>query len=239
MRLGAGVSFSSLRVEDVKPRMVEALLASGQKTLTIAPEAGNDALRIRQRKRLSNARIEAFVRDTIERGMQHIKLYFMTGVHTETDDDVASIATLTERLHNAQVESARAHGRIGHLALNVGVFVPKPGTPQHEGGFIGVAEARRRLKLLQRALKPIRNIKVHFSNPHLAAAQTILSCGDRRAADFLWWTWRHARGNWPAATRQFDWLLGEYLRDSAEVREYGSAGVGADVREYGSTEAAE
>ncbi|MEQ8819082.1 MAG: radical SAM protein [Sumerlaeia bacterium] len=210
MRLEMEISFSSLRVEDVKPVMIDALLASGQKTLTIAPEAGNDRLRIQMRKRLHNDRIAQFAHETIARGMRNLKLYFMVGVMNETDDDVVSIAELTERLHGEQVSAARAHGHLGHLALNVGVFVPKPGTPQRAGGFVGVGEARRRLKLLRKGLKRIPNLKVHFSNPHLAAAQTILSCGDRRAADFLWWAWRHAKGDWPRATREFEGLLEEF-----------------------------
>lgn len=209
LRLGMNISFSSLRVEDVKPRMIDALLESGQHTLTIAPEAGNERLRIRMRKRLSDEKILSFAHETIARGMRNLKLYYMIGLNGESDEDVCSIGSFTRRIHEVQVEASRAHGRLGHLALNVGVFVPKPGTPQRAGGFVGVREARRRMKMLQRELKPIANLKVHFSNPHLAAAQAILSCGDRRAADYLAWAWRHARGNWPAANRQYADLLEE------------------------------
>jgi radical SAM superfamily enzyme YgiQ (UPF0313 family) len=203
------VSFSSLRVEDVKPAMVDALLRSGQRTLTIAPEAGNDALRIRMRKRLSDDRIDAFLGESVARGMQNVKLYYMIGLPGESDDDVASIARLTARLHQTQVNAARAHGRLGHLALNVGVFVPKPGTPLRDGGFAGVSEARRRLKILQKELRRISNLKVHFSNPHKAAAQTLLSCGTRRAAEVLWWTWHHSRGDWRTAALHFRDYLSE------------------------------
>ncbi|MBI5154084.1 radical SAM protein, partial [Candidatus Poribacteria bacterium] len=209
IRMEMQVSFSSLRVEDVKPRMIDALLLSGQRTLTIAPEAGNDRLRIAMRKRLTNERIIRFTHETIARGMRNAKLYFMIGLQQETDEDVASIASLTSALHEAQVDASRARGALGHLALNAGVFVPKPGTPQRAGGFIGVREARRRLRLLQGELKRIPNLKVHFSNPHLAASQTILSCGDRRAADYLWWTLRNARGDWRGANAQFAPLLAE------------------------------
>jgi len=128
-RLDLNVSFSSLRVEDVKPRMVETLLRSGQKILTIAPEAGNEALRRALRKNLSDERIEQFTADCFARGMESLKLYFMIGLPGETDDDVRSIARLTRRLHEVQVNASRGHGRLGRLSVNVGVFVPKPGTP--------------------------------------------------------------------------------------------------------------
>ncbi|MCB2156012.1 B12-binding domain-containing radical SAM protein [bacterium] len=209
LRLGMNISFSSLRVEDVKPRMIDALLQSGQNTLTIAPEAGNERLRIRMRKRLTDEKIRQFTHDTVSRGMRNLKLYYMIGLNGETDDDVRSIASFTRELHHVQVDASRSHGRLGHLALNVGVFVPKPGTPQRAGGFVGVREARRRMKLLQRELKSIPNLKVHFSNPHLAAAQAILSCGDRRASEYLYWAWQNARGNWPMANREFAHLLEE------------------------------
>ncbi len=209
MALDIDVSFSSLRVEDVKPRMIDALLKSGQRTLTIAPEAGNEKLRIKMRKRLTDDKVVGFTADAVDRGMRNIKLYYMVGLPGETDEDVASIATFTQRLHEVHVEASRAHGRLGHLALNVGVFVPKPGTPLHEGGFAGVGEARRRLKLLQKEIKRVPNLKVHFSNPHKAAAQTILSCGTRRAADFLMWTWKYSRGDWRTAA--LEW--GDYLEE--------------------------
>lgn len=205
--LGAEISFSSLRVEDTRPAMVDALVASGQKTLTIAPEAGNDALRRRLRKDLSDEHIMAFVADAIGRGLRNVKLYYMIGLPGETDADVLSIADLTFRLHHVQVESSRSQGRIGHLALNIGVFVPKPGTPDRMSGFVGVPQARHRLRLLERELRRIPNLKVHCANPHHAAAQAVLSCGDRRVADFLWWTYQNAPGNWPAALRAFPDLV--------------------------------
>lgn len=203
MRLELDVSFSSLRVEDVKPKMVEALLRSGQRTLTIAPEAGNERLRYRMKKRLSDDRILEFVAETVAKGMRNIKLYYMIGLDGETDDDVLDIGRFTARLHRVQVDAARAHGRIGHLALNVGILVPKPGTPLEHAPFVGVREARRRLKLLERALAVIPNVKIHFSNPYHAAAQNLLSLGDRRAADLLWWAWHHARGDWAKVVRTF------------------------------------
>jgi radical SAM superfamily enzyme YgiQ (UPF0313 family) len=179
------LSYSSLRVEDVKPAMVRSLIRSGQRTLTIAPEAGNETLRGRMRKNLTDERIEEFVAWCFELGMENLKLYYMIGIPGETDTDVLSIAAFTRRLHDIQVRAVRARARIGHLALNVGVYVPKPGTPLAEGGFCGVAEAKRRVRLLSRALGDIPNLKVHFESPREAAVQAVLSTGTRDIARFL------------------------------------------------------
>lgn len=226
IHLGTEISFSSLRVEDVKPRMIDALLLSGQKTLTIAPEAGNDRLRVRLRKRLSNERILSFAAETLARGVPNLKLYYMVGLAGETDEDVASIAGLTRDLHRVQVDASRALGRVGRLALNIGVFVPKPGTPQRHGGFIGVREGRRRLKLLQSELRTIPNIKASFANPHLAATQTILSCGDRRAADYIHGAWERHRGNWRRANAEYEDLLDAFSGPMAEDPTFGSMAAG-------------
>jgi len=179
------VSFSSLRVEDVKPAMVRSLVRSGQHTLTIAPEAGNEPLRRRMRKNLGDQTIEEFVAWSFELGMENLKLYYMIGIPGETDDDVLSIARFTRRLHDIQVRAVRARGRIGHLALNVGIYVPKPGTPLAEGGFCGVPEAKRRTRLLARALSDIPNLKINFESPRDAAVQALLSTGDRATGKLL------------------------------------------------------
>ncbi len=179
------VAYSSLRVEDVKPAMVRSLLRSGQRTLTIAPEAGNEALRGRMRKDLSDGTIEAFVASCFEQGMESLKLYYMIGIPGETDADVMSIAGFTKRLHEIQVRAVRGRGHIGHLALNVGVYVPKPGTPLAEGGFCGVAEGKRRIRMLSRALGEIPNVKVHWESPREAAVQALLATGGRETGALL------------------------------------------------------
>lgn len=187
--LDMNVSFSSLRVEDVKPRMVDSLLRSGQRTLTIAPEAGNTALRKRMRKNLSDEQLLEFAASTIERGMSNLKLYYMIGIPGETDEDVLDIARFSRRMHDVQVRAARAHGEIGKLVLNAGVFVPKPGTPLGEGGieggFCGVEEARRKYRLLERALADIPNLEFHRESPRVAAAQAFLANGGRAAGRTL------------------------------------------------------
>jgi len=184
-RLDLDVSFSSLRVEDVKPRMIETLLRSGQRILTIAPEAGAEALRRRLRKDLSDARIEDFVAQCFERGMIHLKLYYMIGLPGETEADVMAIARQTERLREIQLRACRPRGQIGRLNLNVGVFVPKPGTPLGEAEFCGAGEARRKLQALRRALGAIPNVSLHTESPREAETQAFLARAGREAADWI------------------------------------------------------
>lgn len=179
------VSFSSLRVEDVKPRMIESLLRSGQRMVTIAPEAGNDTLRRVLNKNLSDERIEEFVASAFARGMESLKLYYMIGIPGETDDDVLSIARLTERLHRIQLEAARGRGHIDELIVNLGIYVPKPGTALAVGGFCGIAAARRKIHLVRSALRRVPNLALHRDSPREAALQSYLSLGGRDCADVI------------------------------------------------------
>jgi radical SAM superfamily enzyme YgiQ (UPF0313 family) len=179
------VSFSSLRVEDVKPRMIESLLRSGQRMVTIAPEAGNDSLRRVLNKNLSDERIEQFVASVFARGMESLKLYYMIGIPGETEDDVLSIARLTERLHHIQVEAARGRGHIGELIVNLGVYVPKPGTALASGGFCGIEAARRKIQLVKTALRHVANLALHCESPREAALQAFLSLGGRDCAEAI------------------------------------------------------
>lgn len=142
--LNCSVSFASLRLDALTPKMVRALVAGGRRGLTVAPECGSDALRYSLGKPFSNKTIIKTISMAADEGVRSAKLYFMIGLPGERDEDVAQIADLARSIR----DSARLK-----VVLAVNLFVPKPHTPWSEASFLGQREGKRRLALLKKALR--------------------------------------------------------------------------------------
>lgn len=208
---GLQVSYSSLRVEDVKEEMLDLLIAGGQRTLTIAPETGNYELRKKLLKRMPDEKIFAFTESAITKGMENIKLYFMIGLPGETEDDVRDIARLTRRIHDIQVSAARRHGRIGRLVLNVGTYVPKPSTPLARGGFTHPRVLRERRKLLEKELRAIPNVAARWQPLEEAMTEAVMANVRQDGLEFME---RLAAGRAPMS-----WLF-EWVERTVDVHEH-------------------
>jgi len=182
---GGTFSPSSLRVDAITPELAGRMAAGGERSITIAPEAGTDRMRKVVNKDFSDDRIIEAAENALSQGMRHVKLYFMCGLPTETDDDVRGMAHIALRIRNEVMKpKAKATGRMGRITLSVNPFVPKPWTPfqwapMHDAGCLA---AKRRL--LEKELRP-HGIEVEFFSPREAYVQTLLSRGDRRVADLL------------------------------------------------------
>ena len=182
---GGTFSPSSLRVDAITPELAGRMAAGGERSITIAPEAGTDRMRKVVNKDFSDDRIIEAAENALSQGMRHVKLYFMCGLPTETDEDVRGMATIALRIRNEVMKpKAKATGRMGRITLSVNPFVPKPWTPfqwapMHD---VGCLAAKRRL--LEKELRP-HGIEVEFFSPREAYVQTLLSRGDRRVADLL------------------------------------------------------
>lgn len=182
---GGTFSPSSLRVDAITPELAGRMAAGGERSITIAPEAGTDRMRKVVNKDFSDDRIVEAAENALSQGMRHVKLYFMCGLPTETDDDVRGMATIALRIRNEVMKPrAKATGRMGRITLSVNPFVPKPWTPfqwapMHDAGCLA---AKRRL--LEKELRP-HGIEVEFFSPREAYVQTLLSRGDRRVAELL------------------------------------------------------
>jgi radical SAM superfamily enzyme YgiQ (UPF0313 family) len=130
-------------------------------------------------------RIVQAARDALEQGMRHVKLYFMCGLPTETDEDVEGMAVVAMRIRDEVMKPrARATGRMGRITLSVNPFVPKPWTPFQWAPMHDAACLAGKRRLLEKRLRP-HGIEVEFMSPREAWAQTLLSRGDRRVGDLL------------------------------------------------------
>jgi len=192
---GGTFSPSSLRVDAITPALAGRMAAGGERSITLAPEAGTPRLRQVINKDFPDDRVVQAAADAMAAGMQHVKLYFMCGLPTETEADLLGMAGLALRIREeVMAPRAKATGRMGRITLSVNPFVPKPWTPfqwlpmEDEGCL----KAKRRL--LEKLLRP-KGIDVDFLSTREAALQTLLSRGDRRCADLLELAWRDHGGD--------------------------------------------
>jgi radical SAM superfamily enzyme YgiQ (UPF0313 family) len=192
---GGTFSPSSLRVDAITETLSRRMAEGGERSITIAPEAGTERLRRVINKDFTDDQIVQAAENAISQGMQHVKLYFMCGLPTEVDDDVLGMARIAIRIREeVMLRYAKVRGRMGRITLSVNPFVPKPWTPfqwlpMHDRKCL---EEKR--KTLERTLRP-KGIDVEFFSPREAWFQTLLSRGDRRCADLLELAHREAGGD--------------------------------------------
>jgi radical SAM superfamily enzyme YgiQ (UPF0313 family) len=198
---GLRLAFSSLRADALTPELVRALRTNRTRTATIAPEAGSERMRRVINKGLEEADILAAVERLVTGGIPNLKLYFIVGLPTETDEDVQAIVTLTGRIRSAFVDASRPRGRIGSLSVSVTPFVPKPFTPFQWSPMAPEAALRRILSRLRRDLDRMPNVRCRTEPLDGARLQALLSRGDRRLAPVLREVSRTG-APWPRALRE-------------------------------------
>ena len=180
LEVGADVSLSSLRIDRISPFLVEALVRSGTKTITLAPEAGSQRMRDVINKRLTHEQIVQAAELAGRGGIPKVKLYFIVGLPGETDDDVRELAALSSEI----LARTREHQRGARVAVNLSPHVPKAQTAFQWEAMAPVETSSRRIKLVQRALGSL-GIDVRFEAPAAQRVQAILARGDRRLAPVL------------------------------------------------------
>src|SRR5207249_578642 len=117
--LGYAISPASLRLDDLTPTIVRLLRESGERTITIAPETGSDRLRRVINKTVTNDEILDRAELIFASGIENLKLYYMIGLPTETDDDLVAIRDLTLQIRDRMMKHARSRGQIGRIVGSV------------------------------------------------------------------------------------------------------------------------
>ena len=169
-------SCASLRADSLTQAVVDGLADSGQKTITIAPETGSERLRRVINKGISEEHLQNAATLSAKSGIQHMRLYIMIGLPTETDEDIEAIVGLAERTqaHMAEV------GCKGRLTLSINPFIPKPFTPFQWMAMDNQKTVEKKLQYIKKALQKNRRIEVLVESPKEAYIQGVLARGDRR-----------------------------------------------------------
>ena len=201
--MGYSISPASLRLDDITPPLVRLLRESGERTITIAPETGSDRLRRVINKTITNDEILASAEMIFASGIENLKLYFMIGLPTETDEDLVAIRDLVVQMRGIMLAHARGRGHIGRLVGSVNPLVPKPGTvyqwlPMEDDASVG-----RKIQRVRSLMAGIDNVYFNIKSERHSFYQALLSLGDRRVAPAIEAAERNG-GNWRAAVEQSD-----------------------------------
>ena len=173
--MGASISASSMRMDPISVPLIRAMAETGAQNLTVAPEAGSQRLRNVINKTQTEEQMMRAISLAQECNFPQLKLYFMVGHPTETDDDIQALIDFT-------LESRKHFKR--RIAINATPFVPKAHTPFQWEGMVEGKVLRQRQKRIHQALAR-HGVDVRADSPDWAEVQAVLSRGDRRLAEVL------------------------------------------------------
>ena len=201
VEMGYSISPASLRLDDLTPTIVNLLRKSGEKTITIAPEVGSDRLRRVINKTVTNDEILAAAELIFASGIENLKLYYMIGLPTETDEDLVAIRDLTLQLRDIMLKHGRGRGALGRIIGSVNPLVPKPGTAYQWMPMEDDRSIDRKIKRLRTLTADIDNVYFNIKSERHSFYQALLSLGDRRVAPAIEAAERNG-GNWRAAVAE-------------------------------------
>ncbi len=201
--MGAELSVSSLRIRPLPGSILKELARSGSQSVSLAPEAGSERLRQVINKGVSEDDIIEAVAEAAGAGFKQVKLYFMIGLPTETDDDAEDIIKLALRL------KSRVDGTGCRLALTVAPFVPKANTPFQRLGMVESATIERRLRHIKRSLAR-SGIEIRADSVAWSTVQAALSRGDARLGTALAGTSGGSLSDWRTALQEHGITTEEY-----------------------------
>jgi radical SAM family uncharacterized protein len=195
---GVSLSLPSLRVDAFTVGLASEIQKVRRTGLTFAPEAGTWRMRQVINKLITEDDLYRAVDAAYSQGWRRVKLYFLTGLPTEVDEDTLGIAELGKQV----AEIGKQYSKQASVTVSVGGFVPKPQTPFQWFGQNGVDELRRKIRLLRDATKRTR-AQVKWHDPQATFAEGIASRGDRRIGRVIERVWR-AGGTFQEWSEHFD-----------------------------------
>ena len=201
VEMGYSISPASLRLDDLTPTILRLLRESGERTITIAPETGSDRLRRVINKTITNDEILAAADMIFSTGFDNLKLYFMIGLPTETEEDLVAIRDLTLQLRDVMLTHARPRGQVGRIVGSVNPLVPKPGTAYQWLPMEDDTAIERKIKRMHGLMADIDNVYFNIKSERHSFYQALLSLGDRRVAPAIEAAERNG-GNWRAAVKE-------------------------------------
>jgi radical SAM superfamily enzyme YgiQ (UPF0313 family) len=198
--MGYSISPASLRLDDLTPTIVRLLRASGERTLTIAPETGSDRLRRVINKTVTNDEILEKAELIFSEGFENLKLYYMIGLPTETDEDLVALRDQTVQLRDLMLKYARPRGTVGRIVGSVNPLVPKPGTSYQWLPMVDAKDIERKMKRLHGLVDGLDHVYFSIKSERHSYYQALLSLGDRRVAPAIEEAERNG-GQWRQAVK--------------------------------------
>ena len=205
------VALPSLRVDSELANDLSVMQTVRKAGLTFAPEAGTQRLRDVINKNVTEDDILRATQDAFSAGWNGVKLYFMIGLPTETDEDVLGIAELARKVAAQFYQLPKEkRGKGLRMTVSVSTFVPKPFSAFQWCGQVSAEEIRRRQELLKNAMRGVRGAELHCHFSELSVLEAAFSRGDEKLANVLLrayelgcrfdaWTEHFKKGAWAQA----------------------------------------
>ena len=184
------LSLPSLRADSFSVELMERVQKVRKSGLTFAPEAGTQRLRDAVNKNLTEDSLLETCRIAFEGGWNGVKLYFMLGLPTETDEDVTAIADISRAVLGTWKAHAKNKNRGVSINVSTSCFVPKPHTPFQWEPMVTMEEYMRRVELLRGAMRS-KSITYKWHSPEQAYVEAAISRGDRRIGAVIESAWRN------------------------------------------------
>ncbi len=174
------LSLPSMRIDTFYEQLMEKVMSVRKSGLTFAPEAGTQRLRDVINKNITEEDIMTACARAFDSGRNSLKLYFMNGLPTETDEDIKGIANLAQRIVN-EFYSKKRTGRGVSVTISVAGFVPKPFTPFQWEPQDSIEELERKQRLLKESIKT-KKISYKYHDAKISRLECVFARGDRRLA---------------------------------------------------------
>ena len=187
---GISLSLPSLRADNFSMDIMQRVQRVRKSGLTFAPEAGTQRMRDAINKNVTEDDLLESCKVAFSGGWNGVKLYFMLGLPTETDEDVVGIAELAKKVLWCWKQNAKNKSRGVRITVSTSDFIPKPHTPFQWEAKISREEYLRRVHLLSDALKSARAITYNWHDSDTSVIEAVLARGDRRLSDVIEEVWR-------------------------------------------------
>lgn len=185
------ISLPSQRIDAVLTDTLKETQKVKKTALTLAPEAGTQRLRDVINKGVTEADLMRSVTDAFEQGWSAVKLYFMLGLPTETDDDVLGIADLAQKVRRCYFSVPKERRAPGlRITVSASVFVPKNDTPFQWAPQLDYETVVRRQQLLRQALSRVKGVDFKYHAPDVSYIEAVFARGDRRLGEAMEIAWR-------------------------------------------------
>jgi radical SAM superfamily enzyme YgiQ (UPF0313 family) len=186
---GLEIGTSSLRVDKISSRLLEALVDSGMKTLTLAPEVGTDRMWKVIKKDLDREAVLKSAKLAFEASVPNLKLYFIVGFPYEEETDIQGIIRLLHDVHAIFVKGEKTNSgekeKLRRIRVSVNPFIPKPHTPFQWCAMEKESELKRKLDKIAKGIGKLKGVRMETKSVRQAIIQGILSMGNRKVGEAL------------------------------------------------------
>ena len=222
------LSLPSLRADNFSFELMDRLQRVRKSGLTFAVEGGSQRLRDAINKNVTEEELLNTCRIAFAGGWNNVKLYYMLGLPTETDEDIRGIAEMADKVLHCWRENARNKNRGVRITISTSCFIPKPHSPFQWEAQIGKEEYLRRVNLL-RASITARNVTYNWHDAETSVVESALSRGDRRLGAVIEDVWREG-GRLEAWSETFDYSRWEqaFARHGMDLALFASRERGTD-----------